>query len=176
MLQHTGDKPYICDQCNKNSAQCSPLKDHMLLHIGDKPTVVTSVMNPYFRDEPDGAKLDSSLTPAMCVTSLLSKLAPAYTLPGLEGTLRARLAAEVAGSDRISPNVPMTLRFALVNKRAKPNGCTRRGARVSTAKKRKNKQTNPDQETSSQLPAAGRCVERGPRGRTAHARPQGFRP
>ena len=40
-LIHSGEKPFVCKQCNYSSADASKLKRHMQTHSGEKPFLQT---------------------------------------------------------------------------------------------------------------------------------------
>ena len=41
MMVHSGEKPFVCKQCNYSCTTASILKRHMLTHSGEKPFVCT---------------------------------------------------------------------------------------------------------------------------------------
>ena len=40
-LIHSGEKPFVCKQCDYSSAEASKLKRHMQTHSGEKPFLQT---------------------------------------------------------------------------------------------------------------------------------------
>ena len=52
MMVHSGEKPFVCKQCNYSCTTASILKRHMLTHSGEKPFVCTLLHNSWL---PQGA-------------------------------------------------------------------------------------------------------------------------